>query len=314
MYTHRLSVARANAPATSSTKIISSSSSCRRVLGRSGRQFPLASTCALSAIFPRIDRSLRKKKKTASSSVIVHRRVPLSGRAVTRGRYNPRGTETATPGAHRPRSADFTPVPLLRVRWTSKWHNSAPELPASSVSLRDDFDNRSVCFSVGRSTRRNCAYTWCAAIESGRTWTITPGWHSRVRSAPDPEPLPEPPSQFVADFSKEPPARLTIRLADLVVTEWVPQLRLPVTHSSSRTHYSLRPLALALSLTHRHSVPPPSLLLPPAPFRSPTVILSLPVRPPCPPTCAHATLAARSFAWGEVRRTVRWTPGRCRFH
>lgn len=144
MYTHRLSVARANAPATSSTKIISSSSSCRRVLGCSGRQFPLASTCALSAIFPRIDWSLRKKK-TASSSVIVHRRVPLSGRTVTRGYYNPRGTEIATSGTHRPRNADFTPVSLLCVRWTSKWHNSAPELSTSSVFLRDDFDNRSVC-------------------------------------------------------------------------------------------------------------------------------------------------------------------------
>lgn len=92
MYTHRLSVARANAPATSSTKIISSSSSCWRVLGSSllspapddsFRSHPLAHS-----------RSFRESTgysgKTTLLSVVVHRRVPLLGRTVTREYCNPR--------------------------------------------------------------------------------------------------------------------------------------------------------------------------------------------------------------------------------
>lgn len=124
--------------------------------------------------------------------------------------------------------------------------------------------------------------------------------------------------RLVAIFVEEPPARLTIRLADLVVTDWVPQLRLPVTHSGSRTYYSLRSLALALSHARLPALGPTSLpsavsFLQPSSVAPPWLSVYQYVLPVLPP--ARTPPSLRDLRVGRHNRALRWTPrGSRRFY
>lgn len=266
----------------------------------------------LSANRPSTPKKKRKKKEK-------RRRRPLSFTVASRSRGElsrediviPGGTETATPGTHGTAGRYFTPVSLLCVRWTSRWHNSAPELSTSSVFLRDDFDNRSVCSPSGnwrdvavrtpapRSNRGNSERSRPLTFEG-----LICTWSGAPAGAP---------FNSLQTFQKNHRRGWPFGLP---ISWWLSES--PSCDSQLLTRAHGLTIHFVLSLSHsrsltEHSVPPPSLLLPPAPFRSPTVILSLPVRPPCPPTCAHATLAARSSR-GEKYDYTLDPRAFCRFH
>lgn len=97
-----------------------------------------------------------------------------------------------------------------RVRSMSAWHSSAPEISTSRDRVREGhvrpwpIESTSACPNCGES-------------DSGDQFAVrSVSWHSKEQRAPCHDPF-----GLRADFRAGEPARLTIRLADLVVTEWV---------------------------------------------------------------------------------------------